>query len=86
LDVKDTRRIWAVTLADFIPIPGTEHVEYLKENAEAVKVEISQDDDKRIRKTIEGVGGVEGAHYPEASLSWYFGDSPELGNQRGMSA
>jgi hypothetical protein len=58
-----------------------EHVEYLKENAEAVKVKISHDDDKRIRKTTEDVGGVKGARYPEAYLSWCFGDSPEVGNQ-----
>jgi len=70
-----------LTLADFIPIPGTKHVEYLKENADAVKVELSQEDDKKIRKIIEDVGGVKGARYPEAYLSWCFGDSPELGNQ-----
>ncbi|KAF2460330.1 aldo-keto reductase [Lineolata rhizophorae] len=65
---------------DFIPIPGTKHVKYLKENAGALNVELSKEDDARIRKTIESVGGSKGARYPEPFLSHCFGDSPELGS------
>lgn len=63
---------------DFIPLPGTKHVKYLIENAEAVNVVLSKEDDERIRKVIESVGGTKGARYPEATLSSCFGDSPEI--------
>ena len=63
---------------DFIPLPGTKHVKYLMENAGAVDVVLSKEDDERIRKVIESVGGTKGARYPEATMSSLFGDSPEL--------
>jgi diketogulonate reductase-like aldo/keto reductase len=67
-----------VTLIDFIPIPGTKHVKYLKDNAEAIKVRITDEDDKKIRKIIDDAGGSKGARYPEGFLSMCFGDSREL--------
>ncbi|KAI0126805.1 aldo-keto reductase [Xylariales sp. AK1849] len=63
---------------DFIPIPGTKRIKYLEENAEAVNVKLSKDEEQKIRKAIESVGGSKGARYPEAMLSALFGDSPEL--------
>lgn len=63
---------------DFLPIPGTKRVKYLEENAAAVQVKLTKDDDVRIRKAIESVGGSKGARYPEAMMSKCFGDSPEL--------
>jgi hypothetical protein len=72
------RKCYVLILKDFIPIPGTKHVEYLKENADAINVEFSKEDDERIRKTIESVGGSKGARYPGAFLSMCFADSPEL--------
>jgi diketogulonate reductase-like aldo/keto reductase len=63
---------------DFIPIPGTKHVKYLKENSGAVNVEFSREDDERVRKIVENVGGSRGARYPAAHLSMCFGDSPEF--------
>ncbi|KIW99888.1 uncharacterized protein Z518_10816 [Rhinocladiella mackenziei CBS 650.93] len=63
---------------DFIPIPGTKHINYLKENAGAVHVDFSKEDEKKFREAIERVGGAKGARYPEAFLSMCFGDSPEL--------
>ena len=65
---------------DFIPIPGTKHIKYLKENADAVNVDLSQEDDERIRKAIESCGGAKGARYPGAFLSMCFGESVELGS------
>jgi hypothetical protein len=52
----------------------------LKENAGAVDVRLSKEDDEKIRKTIESVGGSKGARYPEAFLSTLFGNTPELGD------
>ncbi|KAK8034167.1 aldo-keto reductase [Apiospora rasikravindrae] len=63
---------------DFIPIPGTKRVKYLEENAEAAKVQLSPEDEKKIRQAIESVGGSKGARYPPAMMSKCFGDSPEL--------
>ncbi|KAF4624023.1 hypothetical protein G7Y89_g14152 [Cudoniella acicularis] len=63
---------------DIIPIPGTKHIKYLQQNAGAVNVEFSKEDDERIRKIIESVGGTKGVRYPGAFLSWCFGDSVEL--------
>lgn len=63
---------------DFTPLPGTKHVKYLMENAEAVNVVLTKEDDERIRKVIDSVGGTKGARYPAASVSSLFGDSPEL--------
>lgn len=63
-----------------IVIEGTKHIKYLKENAGAVNIVLSKEDDEKIRKTIESVGGSSGARYPEAIMSSCFGDTPELGS------
>ena len=63
---------------DFIPIPGTKHVKYLVENAGAVRVEFTEEDERRVRKGLDAIGGAKGARYPEASLASCFADSPEL--------
>nr|OQO29924.1 hypothetical protein B0A51_02920 [Rachicladosporium sp. CCFEE 5018] len=63
---------------DFIPIPGTKREKYLIENADAVKVTFSKQDEADIRKAIESVGGSKGLRYPEAMMAKCFGDSPEL--------
>lgn len=43
-----------------------------------MRVELTKDDDQRIRKAIESVGGSKGARYPPAMLARLFGDSAEL--------
>ncbi|KAF2685164.1 Aldo/keto reductase [Lentithecium fluviatile CBS 122367] len=63
---------------DFIPIPGTKRVKYLIENAEAVRVEFKEDDEKRVREGLDAVGGAKGSRYPEAFLASCFADSPDL--------
>ncbi|EME39885.1 hypothetical protein DOTSEDRAFT_74687 [Dothistroma septosporum NZE10] len=64
---------------DFIPIPGTKRVKYLEENAAAVKVTLSKEEEQEIRKAVESVGGSKGARYPPAMLARCFGDSPQIG-------
>ena len=39
---------------------------------------MSKDDETRIRKAIDSVGGSKGARYPPAMMAKCFGDSPEL--------
>ena len=65
---------------DFIPIPGTKHVKYLQQNAEAINVEFTAEDDRRIRKAIDDVGGTKGDRYPAMFQFACFGDTPELAN------
>ncbi|KAJ9609551.1 hypothetical protein H2200_005878 [Cladophialophora chaetospira] len=64
---------------DFIPIPGTRQVKYLVQNAGAVNVDFSKDDDTRVRKALEAIGGAKGSRYPDAFSTLCFVDSPELG-------
>lgn len=66
------------TCADFIPIPGTKNIRYLEENAGALQVEFSQEDEKRIRNILDKVGGAKGARYTPAVLAGCFGDTPAL--------
>lgn len=66
------------TAADFIPIPGTKRIKYLEENAAAVNVKLTKEDDVKIRQTIESVGGCKGERYAAAMIAACFGDSPEL--------
>ncbi|KAI0001396.1 aldo-keto reductase [Xylariaceae sp. FL0662B] len=63
---------------DFIPIPGTKRVKYLEENAQAVNFKLSPQEESKIRKVIESVGGSKGARYPPAMLAVCFGESREL--------
>ncbi|KAI1339094.1 aldo-keto reductase [Xylariaceae sp. FL0016] len=63
---------------DIIPIPGTKHLKYLEENVAAINVKLSPEEEGRIRKAIDSVGGSKGARYPQAMMSVLFGDSPEL--------
>ena len=62
---------------DFIPIPGTKRVKYLEENAKAINVHLSDEEEESIRGEIEKVGGAKGARYPPGMMAKCFGDSPE---------
>ncbi len=59
---------------------GTKHVTYLEDNAGAIDVQLSKEDEQRIRKAIESIGGTKGSRYPQALLDKCFGDTPELKN------
>jgi len=50
----------------------------LLENAEAVKIQFTDQDEERVRKGLDAVGGAKGARYPGAVLAMCFADSPEL--------
>lgn len=62
---------------DFIPIPGTKRVKYLEENAKAIEVKLTKEEEQEFRKAVESVGGSKGARYPPAMMAVTFGDSPE---------
>jgi aryl-alcohol dehydrogenase-like predicted oxidoreductase len=51
---------------DIVPIPGTKHVEYLKENIAAVDVELTEDDLKRL-DAVAPKGATAGPRYADMS-------------------
>lgn len=63
---------------DFIPIPGTKRVKYLVENAEAINVKLTKEEELDFRKAVDSVGGGKGERYPPAMLARCFVESPEL--------
>uniref|UniRef100_A0A0D6R4I7 NADP-dependent oxidoreductase domain-containing protein n=1 Tax=Araucaria cunninghamii TaxID=56994 RepID=A0A0D6R4I7_ARACU len=59
---------------DIIPIPGTTKVKNFDENLASLKVEITDEDNKKIRHAIENAE-VQGGRYPEAFSSALFVDT-----------
>lgn len=51
---------------DIVPIPGTKHINYLKENIGAVDVELTEDDLRRLDEAAP-VGVAVGDRYPDMS-------------------
>lgn len=51
---------------DIVPIPGTKHLEYLKENITAVDITLSEDDLKRLNEAAPR-GAAAGDRYPDMS-------------------
>ncbi|KAG7007420.1 aldo-keto reductase [Physcia stellaris] len=62
---------------DIIPIPGTKKLKYLEENMGALDVQLSDGEDKEIRKAIEDAE-VVGSRYPEGMAGKLFADTPPL--------
>lgn len=60
---------------DFFPIPGTTNIGRLEENVGALKVELSEEEEKEIRKACESAE-VHGGRYPEAFAASCFADTP----------
>ncbi|HEX6912629.1 MAG TPA: aldo/keto reductase [Longimicrobium sp.] len=52
---------------DVVPIPGTKHVKYLEENAGATRVELSDDDLRRI-DAVFPAGAAAGERYAEGGM------------------
>ncbi len=52
---------------DIVPIPGTKRRERLEENSQAVEIELSDDELRRIEEAAP-LGAAVGAHYPEALM------------------
>lgn len=51
---------------DIVPIPGTKHVEYLKENIAAAGIELSDEDLRRLDEALPR-GATAGDRYPDMS-------------------
>ena len=61
---------------DIVPIPGTKKIKYLEENMGALKVEVTDEENKAIRKAIEAVN-IVGDRYATDRLSALLRDTPE---------
>ncbi len=75
-DIADAYRCTIAQLAiawvlaqdeSFVPIPGTKHVRYVEENADAAELQISTADLQRIGRTIDP-GQVEGERYAPSQM------------------
>ncbi|KXT18216.1 hypothetical protein AC579_2880 [Pseudocercospora musae] len=62
---------------DFFPIPGTTNIDRLVENMGSLKIKISAEEEKEIRKACENAT-VSGGRYPEAFAKALFADTPPL--------
>lgn len=69
---------WEMTQGDdIIPIPGTTKIHRLEENMGACKIQLTEDEKQRIRKTAENAE-VKGQRYPESFMAACFADTPPL--------
>jgi len=62
---------------DFIPIPGTTRIDRLEENLGAMKITLTQEEEKEFRDACEKAT-VSGGRYPEAFAKALFADTPPL--------
>ncbi|QSZ32036.1 hypothetical protein DSL72_001605 [Monilinia vaccinii-corymbosi] len=62
---------------DVISIPGTKKIKYLEENIEALRVQLSREEEREIRTAIEKVE-IGGARYPASVSASLFRDTPEF--------
>ena len=62
---------------DIVPIPGTKKTKYLEENLGALKVKLTDEEDKEIRDVVEAAE-VHGGRYPDEMMKTLFADTPEL--------
>lgn len=62
---------------DIFPIPGTTKLERIDENLGALKIKLTSEEEKEIRKACEAAE-TAGGRYPEAFASALFADTPPL--------
>jgi aryl-alcohol dehydrogenase-like predicted oxidoreductase len=51
---------------DIVPIPGTRHAKYLRENVAATEISLSDDELRRL-SDVAPAGAASGARYPDMS-------------------
>jgi len=61
---------------DILPIPGTTKIERLEENLGALKLKLTEEEEKTIRRACEEAE-VHGTRYPESFGSSLFADTPK---------
>ncbi|KAJ3504299.1 hypothetical protein NLJ89_g8006 [Agrocybe chaxingu] len=63
---------------DIIPIPGTRKIKYLKENLDAVKIDLTPEDVADVRKIAHEADAAQGFRYPPEYMDLLFADTPEI--------
>lgn len=63
---------------DIFPIPGTKKIKYLEENVGAMDVQLTEEEERVIRKAVEGAE-VWGTRVAETLMGGLVMDTPELG-------
>ncbi|CAN9298859.1 unnamed protein product [Alternaria sp. RS040] len=66
---------------DIFPIPGTTKAARLEENVGSLEVEVSKEEEQKIRKSCEEVE-VSGGRYPESFMKSCYADTPSLEQYR----
>jgi aryl-alcohol dehydrogenase-like predicted oxidoreductase len=67
---------------DIFPIPGTTKQERLEENVGSLKVKLSADEEKTIRRACEEAE-VGGERYPESFMKMCYADTPAIEREEG---
>ncbi|KAI4954292.1 hypothetical protein J4E91_002003 [Alternaria rosae] len=70
---------------DIFPIPGTTKPERLEENVGSLKVELSTEEEQKIRKACEEAE-ISGGRYPESFMKMCYADTPSLDQYRDSGA
>ncbi|KAK2459928.1 hypothetical protein APHAL10511_008057 [Amanita phalloides] len=63
---------------DFIPIPGTKKIKYLKENIASAQVELTAEEVKEVREITNSVDTSSDLRYPPGLSQQLFTDTPSL--------
>jgi len=63
---------------DFLPIPGTKKIKYLRENLGATNIKLSDAEVAQVRKLAEDSDVVGVDRYPAQMMGTLFGDTPPL--------
>ncbi|KDR76498.1 hypothetical protein GALMADRAFT_210475 [Galerina marginata CBS 339.88] len=63
---------------DIIPIPGTKKIKYLKENLDAIKINLSPEEVKQVREVAERAHAPLADRSSPANVAYLFADTPEL--------
>ncbi|KAF8515487.1 Aldo keto reductase [Hysterangium stoloniferum] len=61
---------------DIIPIPGTKKIKYLDENSDAVKITLTSEEVKEIRKVAIESGAADVPRYPEIGMAMALVETP----------
>jgi aryl-alcohol dehydrogenase-like predicted oxidoreductase len=59
---------------DIFPIPGTKQVKYLEQNCASAEIELSEEEEKEIRKFV-GTADVKGTAQPAQFASYLYRDT-----------
>ncbi|KIM65076.1 hypothetical protein SCLCIDRAFT_1212560 [Scleroderma citrinum Foug A] len=63
---------------DIIPIPGTKKIEYVRENLNAVNLQLTTQEVQEIREFVGKADVAIGDRYPTEMMRMLFADTPEL--------